>query len=106
MTTEDALRHICQVKPLRDDDGGERLRNLSIEGAQTPVNSCDAHIKPIVITVINTGMRLRAILSLQWQKNIDLKHGYILLARQRLVSAAKSLQIKRSEGFYRLLHGA
>jgi integrase len=81
MTTEDVLKRIRKVKPLRDD--GKRLRYLSIEEAQALVNSCDMHLKPIVITALNTGMRRGEILSLQWEKNIDLKHGYILLDKTK-----------------------
>lgn len=77
MVTEDVLKRIRKVKPLKDS--GKRLRYLSIEEVQTLISKCDTHLKPIVITALNTGMRRGEILNLQWEKNIDLKHGFILL---------------------------
>ncbi|MFN3467616.1 MAG: site-specific integrase, partial [Candidatus Brocadiales bacterium] len=39
-------------------------------------------LKPIVITALNTGMRLGEILSLKWEQ-VDLCHGFILLDRTK-----------------------
>jgi len=77
MVTEDILKRVRKVKPLKDS--GKRLRYLTIEEVQTLISKCDAHLQPIVITALNTGMRKGEILSLQWESNIDLKHGFILL---------------------------
>lgn len=77
MVSEDILKRIRKVKPLKDS--GKRLRYLTIEEVQTLISTCDAHLQPIVITALNTGMRRGEILSLQWESNIDLKHGFILL---------------------------
>jgi len=43
------------------------------------IESCRPHIRPIVVTALNTGMRREEILSLEWEKHIDLRHGFILL---------------------------
>src|SRR3972149_4408879 len=41
--------------------------------------ACNPHLRPIVITALNTGMRKEEILSLEWERHIDLRHGFILL---------------------------
>lgn len=76
MVESETLKRVRKVKLLRDDS--KRLRYLSKEECQSLINTCDAHIKPIVITALNTGMRKGEILSLKWD-NLDLKHGFILL---------------------------
>jgi len=76
MVESETLKRIRKVKLLRDD--GKRLRYLSREECQALINNCDTHLKPIVITGLNTGMRKGEILSLKWD-NVDLRHGFILL---------------------------
>jgi len=76
MVESETLKRVRKVKLLRDDS--KRLRYLSIEECQTLINSCDPHLKPVVITALNTGMRKGEILNLKWD-NIDLRHGFILL---------------------------
>jgi len=76
MVEAETLKRVRKVKLLRDDS--RRLRYLSKEECQSLVNACDNHLKPIVITALNTGMRKGEILSLKWD-NVDLKHGFILL---------------------------
>lgn len=68
---------IPKVKMLKEHN--KRLRYLSWEECQTLVDACDDHLRPIVITALNTGMRRGEILSLKWD-DVDLKHGFILLA--------------------------
>ncbi len=80
MVSEDVLKRIRKVKPLRDDS--KRLRYLSKEECQSLVNACDTHLKPIVVTALNTGMRKGEILNLKWP-NVDLKHGFILLDKTK-----------------------
>ena len=76
MVESETLKRVRKVKLLRDDS--RRLRYLSIEECQTLINSCDPHLKPIVVTALNTGMRKGEILNLKWD-NVDLRHGFILL---------------------------
>jgi integrase len=77
MVEEEVLKRIRKVKPLRDNS--RRMRFLAKEECQMLINACDQHLKPIVVTALNTGMRKGEILSLEWEKNIDLKHDFILL---------------------------
>lgn len=76
MVESETLKRVRKVKLLRDDS--KRLRYLSKEECQALINSCDPHLKPVVVTALNTGMRKSEILSLKWD-NVDLRHGFILL---------------------------
>ncbi len=80
MVESEALKRIRKVKLLQDDS--RRLRYLSKEESQALINSSESHLKPIVITALNSGMRKGEILSLRWD-NVDLKHGFILLDRTK-----------------------
>lgn len=73
-------KHIVQdinVKMLPENN--RRLRYLSKEECQALIDASNAHLKPILTTAINTGMRRGEILGLRWDRHIDLKHGFILL---------------------------
>jgi integrase len=76
MVEEETLERIRTVKHLQENNA--RLRYLSKEECVALVDVCEAHLKPIVITALNTGMRRGEILSLKWD-NVDLKHGFINL---------------------------
>lgn len=76
MVEEEIQKRIRKVKLLPENN--RRLRYLSPEECQRLVDSCDKHLKPIVITALNTGMRKAEILGLKWD-NVDLKAGFILL---------------------------
>jgi len=76
MVEEEVLKRVRRVKPLQDNS--RRMRYLSKEECPALINSCDPHLRPIVITALNTGMRKGEILSLKWD-NVDLRHGFILL---------------------------
>jgi integrase len=76
MISEDVLKRVRKVKLLKENN--KRLRYLSHDECQTLINNCDAHVRPIVITALNTGMRRGEVLSLKWD-NVDLKNGFILL---------------------------
>ncbi len=70
-----------RVKMLPENN--KRLRFLSREECESLIGACDKHLRPIVVTAVNTGMRKSEILSLCWNKHIDLKHGFILLDRTK-----------------------
>ena len=72
---------IPKVKLLREDN--RRLRYLSREECMELIAACHPHLKPIVITALNTGMRKQEILGLRWDNHVDLKHGFILLSHTK-----------------------
>lgn len=76
MVEEDILKRVRNCKLLQENN--RRLRYLTKEECKKIINSCEPHLKPIVITAINTGMRKGEILNLKWD-NVDLKNGFILL---------------------------
>jgi len=80
MVGEDTLKGVRKVQPLKNE--GKRLRYLSQEECKDLINACDPHLRPIVVTALNTGMRRGEILSLKWE-NVDLKHGFILLDKTK-----------------------
>jgi integrase len=81
MIDEESPKWLKRAKHLKEPEG--RLRYLHPEECDKLITACDHHLKPIVITALNTGMRKEEILSLQWEKNIDLKNGYILLQKTK-----------------------
>ena len=76
MVEEATLKRIGKAKFLEENN--RRLRYLSKEECQGLIKACDSHLRPIVITALNTGMRKGEILNLTWDR-VDLKHGFILL---------------------------
>lgn len=77
MVEEDVLKKIRRVK--LEPENNRRLEFLSIEQSQELISACAEHLRPVVVTALNTGMRKEEILSLQWEKNIDMRHGFIRL---------------------------
>ncbi len=79
--SEEKLKQIRQVRFLRENN--QRLRYLEPEECQALVRVCEKyprlrHLKPIIVTAMNTGMRRGEILSLKWEQ-IDSKSGVITL---------------------------
>jgi site-specific recombinase XerD len=62
----------AKYNPVKDIDFLEeppgRTRFLSIDEAQSLIFNASDHLKPIIITALNTGMRLSEILSLKWNQ--------------------------------------
>lgn len=79
MVEAETLQRVRKVKLFRED---KRLRFLSIEEAQGLVSVCDDHLRPIVVTALNSGMRKGEIFKLQWSK-VDLQHGFVLLGKTK-----------------------
>ncbi len=89
MVEEEILKQVRRVKNLPENN--ERLRFLSKDECKRLISACEErnrndkrvkHLKPILITALNTGMRKSEILNLKWD-NVDLKHGFILLDRTK-----------------------
>ena len=80
MVTEQVYKKVSKVTLLDEPVG--RLRYLSKEECWQLVKECDQHVRPIVITAINTGMRRGEILNLKWEQ-VDLRHGFILLDKTK-----------------------
>jgi integrase len=80
MVEEETLKRVRKVKLLEENN--RRLRYLSREECQNLINACDTHLRPIVITALNTGMRKGEIFNLRWDQ-VDLKHGFILLDKTK-----------------------
>jgi integrase len=76
MVEEEALKRVRKVKQLRENN--RRLRFLSQEEMLRLVENSSPHLRPIVLTALNTGMRKSEILKLRWDQ-VDFKHGFILL---------------------------
>lgn len=80
MVEADVLKKVRKVPKFKEDS---RLRFLSLEEARGLISVCDDHLKPIVVTALYTGMRKREILNLQWETNVDMQHGFVLLAKTK-----------------------
>ena len=55
---------VNDIKFLKEPPG--RTRYLSVDEITNLLKNCDSHIKSVVITALNTGMRLGEILNLKW----------------------------------------
>jgi integrase len=80
MVDEETLKRVRKVKLLEENN--RRLRYLPKEECLNLVACCDNHLRPIVMTALNTGMRKGEVLGLKWE-NVDLKHGFVLLERTK-----------------------
>jgi integrase len=91
MVGDGTLKRVRKAKQLPENN--RRLRFLSSEEALSLIDACgknkngepimDLHLQRIVITALNTGMRREEVLSLEWDKHIDLRHGFILLDKTK-----------------------
>ena len=71
MVEDETLKRVRKVKLLEENN--RRLRYLNKDECQALINVCKIHLKPIVITALNTGMRKEEVLNLKWN-NVDLKN--------------------------------
>ncbi len=76
----DDLRSVKKVNVLHDDSN--ILRYLSKKECVELINSCEPHLKSIVITALNTGMNKIELLNLKWE-DVDIKHGFIMLDKTK-----------------------
>ncbi len=81
LASEDVLKKVRKVKLLPENN--KRLRYLSKDECKSLIDVCSPHLRPIVVTAINTGMRKEELLSLEWEKHIDLENNLILLDKTK-----------------------
>lgn len=67
---------VLKVKLFKENN--KRLRYLEKEEIVNLLSKCGGHLKPIVITALNTGMRKGEILGLKWH-DIDFRRNIIYL---------------------------
>ena len=65
-----------KVRLLKEEN--RRVRYLEKEEIRALLNVCSKHLKPIVITALNTGMRKSEILNLKWP-DVDLRQRIIYI---------------------------
>jgi integrase len=72
-----------QVKKLREDNRRERVLSSDEESRLLAVcTGPRAHLKPIIILALNTGMRRGDLLSLQWSQ-VDFERGLIYVPNRK-----------------------
>jgi len=76
MVEEETLKRVRKAKLLPENN--RRLRYLSKDECDRLVKACAPHLRPVVITALNTGMRRGEILGLTWDR-VDMQNNFILL---------------------------
>ncbi len=71
---------VDRVKFFPESQPREKI--LSHDDGIKLLNESPDHLKPIVTTALNTGMRYREILALKWQ-DVDLETGYINILKSK-----------------------
>lgn len=102
------------VKKLKEPPG--RLRYLNSDEIRALITACSDHLRPIVVTALNTGMRKTEILRLRWAQ-VDLENrkitvinsknneSRIIPINQTLFNELSNLS-KKSKGEYLFSDGA
>lgn len=67
---------VTKVKLFKENN--KRIRYLELKEIKSLLDVCSEHLKLIVITALNTGMRKGEILGLKW-KDLDFKQDFIYL---------------------------
>lgn len=65
---------------MREPKG--RLRFLTEQEAERLVECCAEHLRPIVVTALNTGLRLEEILKLKWEE-VDFKNQIVYVTNSK-----------------------
>ena len=77
---EEVIKRLKKCKLLRGET--KRLRYLSEEEIAVLLHNCEPHLKPVVVTALNTGMRKSEILGLTWDR-VDLRNRLILIDKTK-----------------------
>ena len=75
-----SINPVKLVKLFREDNA--RTRYLSLDEIDKLLSSISERVKPMVITALNTGMRLGEILKLKWE-DVDLINRVIIVRRSK-----------------------
>ncbi|MFI5323240.1 MAG: tyrosine-type recombinase/integrase [Thermodesulfobacteriota bacterium] len=88
----------CQINPISKvkfyKEELKKVRVLTEEEEHRLLEASSEHLKPILITALNTGMRYGELIDLFW-KDVNLEEGYIYVAKSK---SGKSRQIPINEG--------
>jgi len=68
------------VEKFKEPPG--RVRFLTLDEIERLIKACSPHLRPIVITALNTGMRKSEILNLKW-KDVDLTQRTITIRKSK-----------------------
>jgi len=71
-----SVNSMAKVKPYKEGNG--RSKNLSEEEIKRLISNCNSYLQPIVKVAVNTGMRKKEILLLQW-RDVDFYNNIINL---------------------------
>lgn len=74
------INPVKKVKLLKEPPG--RLRYLNPDEVEALVDACQDHLRPIVITALNTGMRKSEILTLKW-RDVDLRNRKVTVRKPK-----------------------
>jgi len=88
---------MSKVKFYKEEPTKERI--LSRDEEERLLESCPEHIKPILITALNTGMRYGEVIGLTWQ-NIDFQFRYVHVSQSK---TGKDRNIPMNEMLYKTL---
>jgi len=83
MVEEETLKRIRRVKQQKENN--KRDKFLSRDECNVLIDSAEPHLKPILITALNTGMRKTEILTLTWD-NVNLKKVQFWLKSPKTMS--------------------
>lgn len=72
-----ALREVRKAKNLKEMN--RRTRVLSVAEGDALVKASSASLRPIVIALLHTLQRVGEVLAWEWDKNIDLRRGFVTL---------------------------
>ncbi len=75
--TDNPIRNVTKFK-----EPPGRVRYLTDEEIERLLNCCSEHIRSIVVTVLNTGMRKGEILNLKWS-DVDMKNRIIIIRKTK-----------------------
>jgi integrase len=77
MCGEETLKRVRAAKNLTENN--RRTRKLTVDEGDALINQCSGHLRPIIITLLHTMQRKEEVLSLEWDRNVFLKQGFIQL---------------------------